>query len=91
MTVVLGSLEQLRRQPLDEGGRWQLGRAEWGLRRVAWLTRQVLFQAQETGLGLWMAHRFASECGGTVKIETAPGQGTTVRLVLPYAGQATQD
>ena len=44
---------------------------------------------QGTGLGLWMAHRFASECGGTVKIETAPGQGTTVRLVFPYAGENT--
>ena len=42
-----------------------------------------------TGLGLWMAHRFASECGGTVKIETAPGQGTTVRLTFPYAGEVT--
>ena len=208
MTVVLGSLEQLRRQPLDEPGQRQLARAEWGARHVAQLTRRVLYQAQErndtaeavdlnaavdgfvrimenranegarvtaelapgplpvrldaglldlvllnlvrnatdalpnggevvvhtrrprldgmgeqltvevsvsdngtgmppgvaqrateaffttkpngkgTGLGLWMAHSFASECGGTVKIETASGRGTTVRLVFPYAGEA---
>ena len=37
-----------------------------------------------TGLGLWMAHRFASTYGGKVKIETAPGQGTMVCLALPY-------
>ena len=207
ITVVLGSLEQLRRQPLDDKGQQQLGRAEWGALRVARLTRQVLSQARGedgtaeitdlnavaddfamvmagrvdsgvqvaveltpgplpvrldsgllnlvlrnlvrgltdgmpgggevvlrtrgprldglgaqlttevsvsdggtgmsadvalhateelfatkpvgkgTGLGLWMARRFASDCGGTVKIETVLGQGTTVRLVFPYAGQ----
>lgn len=208
MTVVLGSLEQLRRQPLDEQGQRQLSRAEWGTRQAARLTRQVLFQARGrddaaevvdlnavvdgfaivmdgqtsegtrvtaelasgslpvrldagllnlvllnlvrnatdampsggevvvrtrgprldglgerltaevsvsdngtgmpadvarrateaffttkppgkgTGLGLWMAHSFAFQHGGTVKIDTAPGQGTTVRLAFPYAGEA---
>ena len=38
-----------------------------------------------SGLGLWMVHRFAIEVGGKVEIETALGQGTTVRLVLPRA------
>jgi len=41
-----------------------------------------------TGLGLWMAHRFASTCGGKIEIETAQGQGTTVRLALPYCTDA---
>ncbi len=206
--VVSGSLEQLRRQPLDDQGRQQLARAEWGARQAARLTRQVLSQAQGgdgasavvdlsaavgrftsvmgqhvsegvqlaadlapgrlpvrldagllelvllnlvrnavdampdggtvvlrtkgprldglgdqlaaevavvdtgtgmapdvagrateaffttkppgrgTGLGLWMAHQFAATHGGKVGIETAPGQGTTVRLSLPYAGDA---
>ena len=40
--------------------------------------------------GLWMAQRFASDCGGKASIETATGQGTTVRLSLPYAGDAKQ-
>ena len=43
-----------------------------------------------TGLGLWMAQRFASTHDGKISIETAPGQGTTVRLALPYAGDARQ-
>ena len=38
-----------------------------------------------TGLGLWTVRRFAEDAGGTVEIETAPGQGTTVRIVLPRA------
>ena len=40
------------------------------------------------GLGLWMAERFASAHDGMVTIETAAGQGTKVRLVFPYAGEA---
>ena len=46
MTVVLGSLEQLRGQPLDAQGHQQLGRAEWGARQAARLTRQVLSRTQ---------------------------------------------
>ena len=34
LTVVVGSLEQLRRQPLDEQGHHQLTRAETGIVRV---------------------------------------------------------
>ena len=210
LTVVSSSLEQLRRQPLDQQGQRQLARAEWGAWQAVRLTRQVLSQAQGgdgdgeaevvdlnaavggfvaiigqqadehvqlaaelapgrlpvrldpallelvllnlvrnaadampdggtvvirtrtprldglgdqlatevsvsdngtgmapavaeraaeaffttkprgkgTGLGLWMAHRFASMCGGKVKIETTPGQGTTVCLALPYCDDA---
>ncbi len=208
LTVVSSSLEQLRRQPLDNQGQQQLARAEWGARQAVHLMRQVLSQAQGgdgeaeivdlnaavggfvaimgqqidehvqlaaelapgrlpvrldpallelvllnlvrnaadampdggmvvirtrgprldglgdqlatevsvsdsgtgmapavaeraaeaffttkppgkgTGLGLWMAHRFASMCSGKVKIETTPGQGTTIRLDLPYCGDA---
>ena len=43
-----------------------------------------------TGLGLWMAHRFASTHDGKISIETAPGQGTTVRLALPCVDDAEQ-
>ena len=45
---------------------------------------------QGTGLGLWMAHRFASTHDGKISIETAPGQGTTVRLSLSYVGSAKE-
>ena len=210
MMVVTGSLEQLRRQPLDKQGQRQLARAEWGAWQAAQLTRQVLSQAQGgdggaevevvdlnaavgrfvavigpqvdehvrlaaelapgqvtvrldpallelvllnlvrnaadampgggtvairtrgprldglgdrlatevsvsdhgtgmppavaeraaeaffttkprgkgTGLGLWMAHRFASACGGKITIETMQGRGTTVRLALPHCSDA---
>jgi len=36
-----------------------------------------------TGLGLSMVLSFARQSGGTTLIETAPGQGTVVRIVLP--------
>ena len=43
-----------------------------------------------TGLGLAMAHGFAAQSGGSLLIESAPGQGTTVRLWLPAAGSSAQ-
>lgn len=33
-----------------------------------------------TGLGLPIVHRFAEQWGGTVRIESAPGRGTTVHI-----------
>ena len=36
-----------------------------------------------SGLGLAMAHNFAMGAGGNLTIESAPGQGTTVRLFIP--------
>jgi len=41
-----------------------------------------------TGLGLRMAHPFASTYRGKISIETALGQGTAVRFSLPYTGEA---
>jgi signal transduction histidine kinase len=40
----------------------------------------------ETGLGLPLARMFAELHGGTLELDTAPGRGTTVRVVLPVAG-----
>ena len=44
-----------------------------------------------TGLGLAMVYGFIRQSGGDIAIESTPGQGTTVRLMLPLdaAGQAT--
>ena len=36
-----------------------------------------------TGLGLSMVHGFVSQCGGAVRIDSAPGRGTGVHLYLP--------
>lgn len=38
-----------------------------------------------SGLGLWSVQNFLDRCGGRIEIETAPGQGTTVRMFLPVA------
>lgn len=41
-----------------------------------------------SGLGLSMVYGFASEGGGTARIESVPGKGTTVRLYLRRSWQA---
>src|SRR6202034_3107407 len=38
-----------------------------------------------TGLGLAMARGFAEQSGGRLRIESTPGQGTTVKLWFPLA------
>ena len=38
-----------------------------------------------SGLGLSMAHGFAAQSGGALRIESTPGQGTVVTLWLPEA------
>jgi signal transduction histidine kinase/ActR/RegA family two-component response regulator len=38
-----------------------------------------------TGLGLSMVHGMVAQSGGTLHLSSAPGQGTTVKLILPVA------
>jgi len=40
-------------------------------------------QGQGTGLGLSQVHGFVKQSGGHVAVETAPGQGTAIRMLLP--------
>lgn len=44
-----------------------------------------------TGLGLAMCHTIMEECNGTIDIESEPGVGTTVVLVIPVAEEETDD
>jgi PAS domain S-box-containing protein len=41
------------------------------------------------GLGLALSHAMVAEAGGTVDVESEPGRGTTFRIRLPLAPEAT--
>jgi two-component system NtrC family sensor kinase len=41
-----------------------------------------------TGLGLAQVYGFATQAGGSVRLDSAPGKGTTVTIYLPVSGRA---
>jgi len=46
---------------------------------------------QGTGLGLSQCYGFVRQSGGFVRLDSTPGQGTTVRLYLPRHGTASAE
>jgi PAS domain S-box-containing protein len=42
-----------------------------------------------TGLGLSMVHGLAAQLGGALTIESAPGEGTTIKIWLPLAAESS--
>ena len=45
--------------------------------------RQVGPRAEGTGLGLALTRRFVELHGGSIRLDSAPGQGTTFTFTLP--------
>ncbi|GAA0296725.1 response regulator [Sphingomonas oligophenolica] len=43
-----------------------------------------------TGLGLSMVHGLAAQSGGALRLQSAPGEGTTAELLLPLAHQPAE-
>ena len=44
-----------------------------------------------TGLGLAQVYGFARQSGGSVRLRSAPGEGTTVSILLPLSSRAVPD
>ena len=43
----------------------------------------------DTGIGLSVVHKIIEDHGGTIRVESAPGQGTTFWITFPIAGETS--
>jgi CheY-like chemotaxis protein len=74
------------RQQLEIAGHVAKQQAKTDLR-----LRSLLESAPDANvLGLSMVHGFVRQSGGALEMISAPGNGTTVRLLLPAAGEAAE-
>lgn len=76
-----------------EGGRIVIDIADRGPGMTPEFVRDVLFRplgtskAKGSGIGAWQARELLREAGGDLSVLTRPGEGTTMRLTLPRAGE----
>lgn len=89
------TLDELNALGLPAGGYLELVTADTGTGMdSATLARAVepFFSTKGvgkgTGLGLSMVHGLAAQSGGTLTIDSAPGEGTSIRLWLPATDDA---
>ncbi len=82
LTIVLSSLEQLRKQKLDERGLELLQRAEWGARQAARVTGQVLSFARGEGREVRVADLNEAVIGCDKVLTHAAGGGVQVTFDL---------
>jgi signal transduction histidine kinase len=62
-----------------------------GFVRDSLLTPFVSTRPDGQGLGAHQAKRFADACGGGLEVDSSPGGGTTMRLVLPLSERPPVD
>ena len=73
----------------DDGTRLELRIIDRGVGMEAGFVRDVLFRPLATakprgsGIGAWQARQLLRQAGGDLEVLTAPGRGTTMRLLLP--------
>jgi len=80
-----------------EGGALALHIIDRGKGMDAAFVRDVLFRPLASGkprgcgIGAWQAQQLLRQSGGDLAVQTAPGQGTTMRLLLPYVPTAMRE
>ncbi|MCW5794661.1 MAG: response regulator [Nitrospira sp.] len=89
LEVVTGELlpaEQLEKNPRKRMARIAVSDSGGGMNLdVQAQMFEPFFSTKEThaGLGLTLVYGIVRQCGGTVEVQSQPGQGTTVRVYLP--------
>lgn len=96
-TLQAGSASPAQTQGLAPGPYVQLNLQDTGEGMSAQVAGQVFEPffttkafGKGTGLGLSQVHGFCTQAGGAVRLLSAPGQGTTVTLLLPASQQEAQ-
>ncbi|TFW10665.1 PAS domain-containing protein [Massilia arenosa] len=90
-TTVMSDAERLQRHQLPPGTYVVICVIDQGTGMTPEVARRAIepfftTKGPGTGLGLAMVHGFVQQSRGRLEIESAPGAGTTVRLIFPATG-----